>query len=323
MPEHDTLWEGVSCPACEQPDSKPHRTVPSICSELLFNRPDQPVHLVCCRGCGLIYVNPRPAAEIRTRLFTRSAFWGSSFEDYLKREEVVRSEARQRLAEISRYMPPGRLLDVGSCCGFFLDEARKLGWSVKGIELSAEFSEYARRRFQLEIVTTPAENLELLAGSIDLVTFWGVLEFTCQPAAILQSVHRALVPGGRLFFSVANIRSLDYLLLGARWPWLYPPAHLVHFSRRPLALLLQRAGFQMQRLWSESGPDDLLAAWAKSLVHPGRPPEPAVPSSGSGSRQSRRSVAAGLKMAYRGLTPLVCRLGWGGKLLVLARKPDA
>jgi SAM-dependent methyltransferase len=293
--------------------------VPSICPELLFQKSSQPISLVRCKDCGLIYVNPRPVLQVRQRLLTKATFWGASYDSYLSREALLRQEARERLATIGRLMKPSRLLDIGSCCGFFLDEARQQGWSAKGAEASKEFSEYARHRFGLDIIDAAVENLDLPAESVDLVTLFGVLEYSFAPRSVFEILHRALAPRGLVFFTVANIRSLDYWVLGARWPWLYPPAHLVHFSKHPLTLMLRRTGFQVRCLWSEAGPDDLFAASAKSLL--GDRWAQREKADGTNWRhQLRKWANAGLKRAYRIAAPFVCQLGIGGKLAVIAQK---
>lgn len=319
----ESVWEWTRCPVCGSPDSEPHRTVTSLFSEVLFARPSQPIHLVRCRSCRLVYVNPRPIPEVHRRLLTKSIFWGASFENYVAREEALRREARARLLEISKTVRPGRLLDVGCCCGFLLDEARCLGWSVLGAEVSSEFVEYARQRFGLDILNMAAEELRLPPESIDLITLWGVLEYTYCPTDIFRSLHRSLTPEGIIYFSVANIRSVDYWLLGKRWPWLYPPAHLVHFSKRPLYRMLQQAGFRVCRLWSEPGPDDLLAAWVRSLLpQSGQKEEnrPGIPNTASAPGSARARIAEVSKRVYRAVSPLICRLGIGGKLVVIAQK---
>src|SRR5436305_10624782 len=56
---------------------------------------------------------------------------------YLVEEEGRRASARRLLDLIGRYRPAGRLLDVGCGYGLLLDEARRRGYEVSGVELSS------------------------------------------------------------------------------------------------------------------------------------------------------------------------------------------
>lgn len=320
LAQHSSDWEWTLCPVCGDRVSRHHRTLESICPEVLFHKPVQPIHLVECNSCGLIYTNPRPVQEVHKRLFTKEAFFGASFQDYLAKELVIRSSARMRLASVSQLMQPGRLLDVGCCLGFFLEEARRQGWTVRGAEISKEFVDYACQTFRLDVVNLAAEDLDLPAGSADLVTLWGVIGYVRSPRSLFDSIWRILSPGGTVFFSVANIHSLDYWLLGDRWPWLYPGASLVYFSKRPLTYMLSRAGFRVLRLWSEAGPDDLFAAAAKRMWRSSVSSQAKQHDKVETPTGFREWIKQSLKLSYRVLSPLVCKVGAGGNLIVIAQK---
>src|SRR5207245_2811653 len=55
-------------------------------------------------------------------------------------------------------------------------------------------------------------------------------------------------PGGRLVVSVPNLASLAFHWFGAAWIGLDLPRHLTHFTPRTLARMLERAGFEVERV---------------------------------------------------------------------------
>ena len=60
---------------------------------------------------------------------------------------------------IEKRMNTGRLLDIGTGCGFFLADAQKRGWKVKGIEPSIQSVEVARRQYGLGIYNGTLQEL--------------------------------------------------------------------------------------------------------------------------------------------------------------------
>src|SRR5947208_580981 len=72
-----------------------------------------------------------------------------------------RTTARPPLDEYSNRAPSGRLLDVGCGHGLLLDEARRLGYEVEGLELAEDAAAHARDQLHL---TVHAKTLAELPG---------------------------------------------------------------------------------------------------------------------------------------------------------------
>lgn len=125
----------------------------------------------------------------------------------------------------------GRLLDAGCGYGLFLDEARRRGWSAIGIE-GAEAPAQVAGDLGLEvrvgdILSSLREQDE---NSMDVITFWHVLEHLREPAAVLRTAVEKLRPNGRLVVNCPNLDSAIFKLVGRRWSWIYTPGHLQYFS---------------------------------------------------------------------------------------------
>ena len=58
------------------------------------------------------------------------------------------------IKEIKQYRFPGDLLDIGSGTGFFMQLAKKSGYSVNGVELSEYAAQYAKK-FVIIAFTNP------------------------------------------------------------------------------------------------------------------------------------------------------------------------
>jgi len=84
-----------------------------------------------------VYVNPRPDPMELYALYGETYFHNDQsgvvgYTNYLKDEPNIRRTFAGRLKRLSQVVQPGKLLDVGCAAGFFLDEARKIGWQVQG-----------------------------------------------------------------------------------------------------------------------------------------------------------------------------------------------
>lgn len=138
----------------------------------------------------------------------------------------------------------GNLLDIGCGFGFFLELARKKGWSVYGVEPCVHARSYALSRG----VNADSENLftRTYEGKMfDVVTLFYVLEHLPDPIRYLREVNRILKPGGLLLVRLPHTTPIVKFLQAIRMPnKLYDvPSHLSDFSPRTIALALNRTGF--------------------------------------------------------------------------------
>ncbi len=158
--------------------------------------------------------------------------------------------ASQHLRFLQRFAQAGALLDVGCSTGLFLDQARRAGFGVSGIEFSAASAAFARGHFGLPVLDGDIHALDDGDGMSDIVTMFDVIEHVRDPARDIAAAHRLLRPGGLFILSTPNIdglfpraseplaRPLGY------WPHVEPPWHLYQFSVRTLAAMLEARGFE-------------------------------------------------------------------------------
>lgn len=203
-----------------------------------------PRRIVKCINCGLIFVPPEEYPEELL-----SNYMKMIDENYLEEENGRRMTARYVLKELGRLKKYGnRLLDLGCCTGFFLDEARKMGWEVYGVELSEWAAQYARERFYLDIYNTTLKKAEFKDNHFDVIIMQDTIEHLVDPKEILIEIRRILKPKGILYINTPDIESLASLFLKARW-WGINQFHLYYFSKRTLNKMLKSVGFEAIK-WS-------------------------------------------------------------------------
>lgn len=250
--------EHVRCNICQRDQACPFLTTPVDT-------------LVQCRGCGLVYVDPRPMPE---EADYEEEFFLHEYKDvygvdYIADRDNITRLARGRLEAIERLKPKGKLLDVGCAAGFLLDEARRRGWEPRGVEVSRFASDYARRELHLEVFTGTLEAAKFPDGEFDVAVLYFVLEHLRDPLGLLRELHRLLKPGGLLSVAVPNIAGLYFRL--NRPAWMAERArhqsHFYEFSPRTLRKILAAADMRVIAMTSEGRytRGHPLASWVKRL----------------------------------------------------------
>ncbi len=219
-----------------------------------------------CRECDFAFL---PAAP-DNGLYDETYFADYDGEDYLAAEPARRFESRRRLELLARHLPPpARLLEIGAAAGFFLDEARKHGYEVEGLELNDEMAAHARDAFGAEVTTGRLEDVDLEAEGFDGACAFHVLEHVPAPVEAVSAVRRTLRPGGVLEVEVPNAGSVVARRMGGNWPALKLPHHVGQHGPSSMAALLERAGFDVVAIDSVPFAHYAAPGWSGAPVRAG------------------------------------------------------
>jgi 2-polyprenyl-3-methyl-5-hydroxy-6-metoxy-1,4-benzoquinol methylase len=169
---------------------------------------------------------------------------------------------RRALDYLESVTPVGRLLDIGCGSGTFLAVAQERGWEPHGIEMSPGLSAACEHNLGLRVTTGRFEDVQLPAGTFDVVTMWDVIEHVIDPRLCIRKVRELLRPGGYAVFCTPDEASILartghtlYKLTGSRYWYpalaLHPPYHTYFFSRRGFTRLLEDGGLTVTRCYSQ------------------------------------------------------------------------
>lgn len=258
--------EYVSCNACGRDDAEPVEV-------------QRGFRIVRCRGCGLVYVNPRPSAEALPAFYAAYHSRGGKNEaDWDRLMERVFREAAALFDASRNGNGPGRLLDVGCGFGGFVALMRQKGWYAEGIDVSPAAVRSANKR-GLAVRLSSFEELDAAEPPYDGITLFYVLEHLPNPMGALRKAFTLLAPGGMLLLRVPHTAPIVRLLSPFGGRELFdPPYHLYDFSPAVLGTMLRAAGFASVRTFpgeptvpSEKGPRAAAAAFgaAAQLIYAG------------------------------------------------------
>src|SRR5437763_2059722 len=190
-----------------------------------------------CEECGTVQQPARPGGPELARVYRQMRD-----DAYLAEEPGRRRTAGRLLDMIERHAPAGRLLDVGCGHGLLLDEARRRGYEVEGVELSESAGAYARDVLGLPVRECALEDLGPEDdGSYAVIVLADVLEHLGDPVAGLRRCRELLRPGGVFCVVTPDPSSLTARLAGSRW-WGLLPAHTFLLPRLTLRELLTAEG---------------------------------------------------------------------------------
>lgn len=197
-------------------------------------------HIVRCKECGLVYVNPRVEEEL-----VIDAYSNAEDELYVSQADGRQKTFKKALKLVERFRPSkGKILDVGCAAGFFLNVAKKSGWETFGVEPSKWLGEWGNKNFGLNIVNGVLKEGNFKEDYFDVVTMWDVLEHTPDPISELKEVNRVLKKDGVVIINFPDVGSWMAKAAGRNW-WFFLSVHLYHFTPKTLTKMLEKSGLRV------------------------------------------------------------------------------
>jgi 2-polyprenyl-3-methyl-5-hydroxy-6-metoxy-1,4-benzoquinol methylase len=219
---------------------------------VVFKKGEAQLHqIVRCNLCGLMYANPQEEIDAVTALTgdVPTVYNPEDHREYFQKQQVQIPDNLRALSVLNEYLPGrGRLLEVGSYCGIFLDRIRSDGWEATGLEPFRAAADYSRAKFGLQIMDGVLPQPELPDRSFDAVVMLHVIEHMPDPMASLRELRRLLRPGGLLVVETPRFDSLVFKLLGKRERSVAAcNGHIYFFTVPTLTRMLEQSGFQVER----------------------------------------------------------------------------
>ncbi|MFC1658629.1 methyltransferase domain-containing protein [Candidatus Omnitrophota bacterium] len=241
--------KGLKCNLCDsdkyeliykQKAGKPEK---SLRDDYLISDADsqKPERIFKCNSCGMIFAEQDKKVAYYVDKYTNMVDT-----DYLQEEKGRRQASINILKRIERYKKNGRLLDIGCANGFFLDEARRRGWAISGVEFSKWAVDYAKEKLNLNVLRGSLEEAAFPGCSFDVIVMLDVLEHLTDPKSTLLEVRRVLKNDGILYISTPNILSAMSRILRAKW-WGINKFHLFYFSKTTFEKMLDACGFRVKK----------------------------------------------------------------------------
>jgi len=145
---------------------------------------------------------------------------------------------------VQKYHPDhgGKLLDIGTGTGYFLETMSRADWQVIGIEADEETRKYAAENSGAEVFAN--EHLfQLESKTFDTITMWHVLEHVHQLDAYLKKIHNILEDKGHFIVAIPNHTASEVKNYKEAWAAWDVPRHLYHWNTDAFSHLMKRHNF--------------------------------------------------------------------------------
>lgn len=208
-----------------------------------------------CEGCGLEFANPmrNPGEEFYVWLTTAKFPYPKHRWEWDEAARILEETSSHRSTVV---------LDAGSGEGRFLEAISRIpGVIAHGIDQNPDVVAASVAR-GLNVHHGDLSSFGLDGVSLDVVTFWHVVEHVDDPIGMLERARECLSERGLIMFSVP-ITPMSY---EHAWPdpFNMPPHHLTRWSVKSLQALATRLDMQVSMILPDAS--SVLARTLRSLV---------------------------------------------------------
>lgn len=206
------------------------------------------LEIFSCKNCQVLFMEPQLSDSEITELYSELYYksWGISGDSENEVSKQMKIDTfLLRLQQIKKYIPSGKVLDIGCATGFFLEAARSLGYDPYGIELSEYSSNIAKRKLGNEAVFNgKLEDSKFDAGLFDVITMFDLIEHVRVPSEVLAHAARLLKPNGIIMITTPNNKSFSNKLMGKRWTH-YKKEHFYYFDHDSLNFIAKKNNLEI------------------------------------------------------------------------------
>lgn len=213
-----------------------------------------------CGVCGHVFIKAQPTEKVLKEVFSdseeHSAVYTESESLEIRLKQIIFPKLNWVLGVYNKIYAalPRSFLDVGAGGGHFVAGCQRRGFQAQGVELSVSSRRFAKENFNLQLLNKDFLSPEDLVEQVQVVTFWGLLEYVPDPKAFLRRAREYLSPESGLL--IAEVPRFDCLgsIIQKECPQtvarhLDPTSHVNCFSDASLATALVKSGFRPVAAW--------------------------------------------------------------------------
>lgn len=204
-----------------------------------MNRKEVSVENVICMDCSYVGQHPLIDPDVLSEMYKDSYREGDTVpEEYLKIHNKNVVEKSKYLDNLLQSKRGGRLLEIGSAAGLLINEIKKYGYDVYGIEPTEKYAKYSVEKLGLNVKTGLFKKGLYPEKNFDVILLIQTLEHIPDPKSTLINIYDNLKEDGLFYVEVPNVLAYDNL------GWFAAP-HVSSFSLNVLRHLLELSSFSV------------------------------------------------------------------------------
>lgn len=212
--------------------------------------------LLSCTACGSVTVDPFPTVDELIAYY--QSYKGSRV--YKPKETKKIRRATGRIRRLKNYIKASSFLDVGCNCGFTVKAALNEGLAGRGIDVDAEAIKYATEFYGPHFSAISVEDYAAQGNKADIVYTSEVIEHVPNPDTFVKAIADILPKDGILYLTTPQGNHWTYPKDMSNVKTVHPPSHITYFSKKGIALLLEKHGIQVEKFFFSFKPGIRLIA---------------------------------------------------------------
>lgn len=217
--------------------------------------PKLETNIVRCRLCGLMYPDPMPRREkdeIKNDFKNPEKYFSGD----VTNKRIKNYERVMRLIEKYK-CDKGSLLDIGCGRGEMVHVASGRNWRVTGTEISESFAQYAKEKFNKDVLVGDINDLELPEKNFDVACLNSVIQYVQDPLRTLKKINSLLKKNGILYIEVTNEDAFVFKIgdffktikeggkVTTHLSPMFPSFQIYGFNKKSLLQALGKSGFKV------------------------------------------------------------------------------
>ena len=204
-----------------------------------------------CESCGLIFCNPYPSKQQIYHYYNsemkkfENDFFIESFENRL-------NIFYPRIEIIKKYRKSGKILDIGSSIGVFLEALKRVehNFQLTCCDIDKDSCNKLRNRYpKVDVINSDFVDIEKIPY-YDIITMWDTVEHIVDQNLLFDSVKKMLKKDGLFFFSTPNTDSFEWMVANTEHVQLLPPGHVNLLNIKSISTLLKNNGFSLKNYFT-------------------------------------------------------------------------
>jgi SAM-dependent methyltransferase len=203
-----------------------------------------------CQDCDLVYVHPALPPQELAPLYAAQGAPATGLRYPFDKIDSRRARAKVRAARLQKYFVNADAIDLGCGGGYMVEGMKKAGAKrAVGIDLDPEAIEFAKKNHhpEAEYYCEAIEQFLKRGEKFDFGHSSQVIEHVGNFNEFVAGWAALVRPGGRFFLKTPDRKHW----LTGRDPgtWPNPPSYTQYFSRRNIRLLLEKHGFEVEKIF--------------------------------------------------------------------------
>ncbi len=207
--------------------------------------------IIRCLKCNHIQLFPIPT------LIDEKKFYDENLQDKNINDVGSIKRARRKMMpdNIRRYQfikkiipKKGRVLEIGSGHGFFLEIMKTNGFDIIGYDISKEKRKYSKKVTDVPVYDININEKIPADNKFDIVVLFHTLEHIIDLITLLKNIKKLLKPKGKILIEVPNSDDFHLKLNKFYKEFYWERAHIHYFNPKILENIIHKSGFKNIRI---------------------------------------------------------------------------